>query len=84
MSTRAEAEEPRSISPLAWVLIAALRLYRALISPLIGPACRFQPSCSQYAIDAIRRRGAVRGAWLAVRRLGRCHPLGGFGYDPVP
>jgi len=84
MSTRAEAKEPRSISPLAWVLIAALRLYRALVSPLIGPACRFQPSCSQYAIDAIRRRGAVRGAWLAVRRLGRCHPLGGFGYDPVP
>jgi len=69
-------------------LIAPIRGYRLFISPLFPPACRFQPSCSQYAIEAIRTHGAHRGFILAVRRLARCHPIswlgGSSGYDPVP
>lgn len=65
-------------------LIGAIRLYRVALSPWLGPACRFEPSCSQYGIEAIARHGVVRGSWLTARRIGRCHPLGGFGYDPVP
>ena len=65
-----------------------IHAYRYVISPLIGPACRFQPTCSAYALEAIEKHGPVMGAWLTVRRLGRCHPvswLGGReGYDPVP
>jgi putative membrane protein insertion efficiency factor len=66
------------------VAIGALRLYRAALSPWLGPACRFEPSCSSYAEAAIARHGAARGGALAIRRLMRCHPLGGSGYDPVP
>lgn len=66
------------------VATAALRFYQQAVSPWLGPACRYEPSCSQYAIEAIERYGAWRGGWLALRRIGRCHPLGGFGYDPVP
>lgn len=65
-------------------LIGAIRGYRIVFSPLLGPACRFDPSCSVYAIGVIERHGVARGGWLAVKRIGRCHPLGGFGYDPVP
>jgi uncharacterized protein len=61
-----------------------IRLYQWTISPLLGPACRFEPSCSQYALEAIHRFGVVRGCWLAVRRIGRCHPWHPGGYDPVP
>jgi len=72
----------------AAVLIAPVRFYRLFISPLFPPACRFQPSCSQYAIEAIQTHGARRGALLAVRRLARCHPItwlgGSSGFDPVP
>lgn len=72
----------------ATVLIAPVRFYRLFISPLFPPACRFQPSCSQYAIEAIQTHGARRGALLAVRRLARCHPItwlgGSSGFDPVP
>ena len=64
--------------------VAAIRLYQTLLSPLLGPACRYQPSCSEYAAEAFERHGVVRGSWLALRRIGRCHPLGGVGYDPVP
>lgn len=63
---------------------AAIRLYQYVISPLIGPTCRFAPSCSDYALEAVTRFGAVRGSALAARRLLRCHPWGGSGYDPVP
>jgi putative membrane protein insertion efficiency factor len=65
-------------------LLALIRAYRWLISPLLGPACRFEPSCSRYAELAVERHGACRGAWLGLRRLARCHPLGGSGFDPVP
>ena len=71
----------------AWPRRAAvtlLRGYQIVVSPWLGPACRFEPTCSQYAREAIASRGAIRGGWLAARRLCRCHPLGGSGYDPVP
>lgn len=61
-----------------------LQAYRLLLSPLLGPACRYEPSCSRYAEEAIDVHGVWRGGWLALRRLARCHPLGGHGYDPVP
>ncbi|MBM4183407.1 MAG: membrane protein insertion efficiency factor YidD [Gemmatimonadetes bacterium] len=69
---------------LARVLIALVRLYQVAVSPWLPAACRYTPTCSAYAIDALRERGALRGTWLALRRLARCHPWGGFGYDPVP
>lgn len=74
---------PRA-SPLALPLIAAIRAYQLTIAPLIGGRCRFHPTCSQYGLEALRVHGALRGAWLTARRILRCHPLGGSGYDPVP
>lgn len=65
-------------------LSALVRAYQLLISPLLGPRCRFYPSCSNYAIEALHRHGAVRGSWLAARRISRCHPLSEGGVDPVP
>ena len=65
------------------VVLALLRAYQLLVSPWLGPACRYQPSCSEYAVEAVERYGALRGAWLGLKRIGRCHPLGGHGYDPV-
>jgi len=69
---------------LAQVLAVPIHLYRWLISPLLPPACRFYPSCSAYAVEALRTHGPLRGSWLAVRRLGRCHPFHPGGVDPVP
>lgn len=66
------------------VLMAAIRFYRQAISPWTPPSCRFTPSCSAYALEAIEVHGAGRGGWLALRRILRCHPWGGHGYDPVP
>jgi len=66
------------------VLIGMLRTYRAVISPLYGDVCRYYPSCSAYALEAVRTHGAARGSWLTLRRLGRCHPWAAGGLDPVP
>lgn len=66
------------------LLIFLIRFYQTAISPLFPPACRFTPTCSQYALEAIRRHGAVKGCVLAAKRIARCHPWGGSGYDPVP
>jgi putative membrane protein insertion efficiency factor len=65
-------------------LIGLVRAYRRWISPALPPACRYIPTCSAYAEEALQKYGAVRGSWLAIRRLLRCHPFGGSGYDPVP
>ena len=65
-------------------VLLALRFYQRVVSPYVGGRCRYIPSCSRYAYEAVERFGVVRGGWLALRRLARCHPLGGQGYDPVP
>ena len=69
---------------LTWPLLGLIRGYQLLISPMLGPRCRFYPSCSEYAREALTLHGPVRGLWLAVLRLVRCHPWGGHGHDPVP
>lgn len=69
---------------LARVLSLPIRAYRTLISPLLPPACRFHPSCSAYALEALERHGAWSGSWLTLRRLSRCHPFHAGGLDPVP
>ena len=61
-----------------------IRIYRWLISPMLGTSCRYHPSCSAYALEAIEKHGAMRGGWISVRRICRCHPWGGDGHDPVP
>jgi putative membrane protein insertion efficiency factor len=66
------------------LLACLIRGYQRLLSPLLPPSCRFHPSCSQYALEAIHRHGALKGSWLAVRRLVRCHPFNAGGFDPVP
>jgi putative membrane protein insertion efficiency factor len=67
-----------------WLAVGLIRLYQLVLSPFTGGACRFVPSCSAYAIDAVRQHGALTGVILGVRRLARCHPFGGWGLDPVP
>ena len=64
--------------------ILLIRVYQVTVSPLLPPACRYTPTCSQYAVEALRAWGPVHGSWLAIRRILRCHPWGGSGYDPVP
>lgn len=66
------------------ILLWSIQGYRRWISPLFPPSCRFQPTCSQYALEAVERFGVLRGSWLAIKRIGRCHPFHPGGYDPVP
>jgi putative membrane protein insertion efficiency factor len=68
----------------SYLLLAPVYFYRAAISPHLRPSCRYVPTCSQYAIEAIKKYGPLKGLYLAVRRILRCHPWGGSGYDPVP
>lgn len=72
------------MNPLAHIVALPVRAYRLIFSPWVGFNCRYQPTCSAYALEALEKHGAVKGSWLALRRIGRCHPLGGSGYDPVP
>ena len=78
LALRGVAQLPRQL------LVALIRAYQRFLSPALPPSCRFHPSCSQYALEAVTRYGALRGAWLAVRRLARCHPFHPGGFDPVP
>jgi hypothetical protein len=66
------------------LLIGLVRFYQLAISPYFPPRCRYQPTCSAYSIEALQKHGAMKGGWLALKRIGRCHPWGGTGYDPVP
>jgi uncharacterized protein len=74
----------RQKSVVKALLIALLRAYQLLISPLFPPCCRYSPSCSRYAMEAVGTHGAIKGSWLILKRLLRCHPWGGYGFDPVP
>lgn len=66
------------------ILLSLIRGYQAMLSPLLGANCRFQPTCSAYAVESIERHGTWKGSWLAIRRIGRCHPFTAPSYDPVP
>jgi putative membrane protein insertion efficiency factor len=77
-------DNDRRPGPVARVLLAVVRFYRTAISPALAPSCRYTPSCSAYAVEAIELHGAGRGSWLALRRLLRCHPFHAGGHDPVP
>ena len=72
------------MTPLAHIAALPVRAYRLLLSPWLGLNCRYQPTCSAYALEALEKHGAIRGTWLAMRRIARCHPGAGSGYDPVP
>jgi putative membrane protein insertion efficiency factor len=72
------------MGPAAFALSLPVRAYRLVLSPWVGMHCRYHPTCSAYALEALARHGALRGAWLAARRIGRCHPWGGSGIDEVP
>ncbi|TCK83499.1 membrane protein insertion efficiency factor YidD [Albibacterium bauzanense] len=67
-----------------WLFLLIIRIYQIFISPLFGASCRYTPTCSQYGLLAIKKYGPFKGGWLALKRIGRCHPWGGHGHDPVP
>ena len=69
---------------LSLPFILLIKFYQWIISPVLGPKCRYTPTCSAYALEALRKYGPLKGGWLALRRISRCHPWGGHGYDPVP
>jgi len=66
------------------ILLVFIKTYQYLISPMLGPSCRFTPTCSEYAVQALNRYGALKGFWLSIKRVGRCHPWHHGGYDPLP
>ena len=72
----------RSILIYIWLL--PVKIYQVAISPILGPKCRYQPTCSYYMVEAVKEWGILKGTWLGIRRIGRCHPWGGMGHDPVP
>lgn len=72
------------MTPLAHLVALPIRAYRLILSPWVGFSCRYQPTCSAYALEALEKHGAIKGSWLTARRIGRCHPWGSSGYDPVP
>ncbi|MBI3509506.1 MAG: membrane protein insertion efficiency factor YidD [Bacteroidetes bacterium] len=69
---------------IGYLFIGLIRFYKGAISPLFSSSCRYTPTCSTYGIEAIRKHGAFKGGWLTLKRIGRCHPWGGHGHDPVP
>ncbi|EKY11043.1 membrane protein insertion efficiency factor YidD [Capnocytophaga sp. Marseille-Q4570] len=69
---------------MKYLLIFLVRFYQVVVSPLKPPSCRYTPTCSQYALEALKKYGAFKGGWLAIKRISSCHPWGGSGYDPVP
>lgn len=69
---------------ISYILVIPIYFYRGVISPMKPAVCRFTPTCSQYAIEAIKKHGPFKGLWLAIKRISKCHPWGGSGYDPVP
>jgi putative membrane protein insertion efficiency factor len=68
----------------AFPFIALIKIYQLVISPWLGPSCRYTPTCSQYSLEAFKKYGAIKGGWLSIKRIARCHPWGGHGHDPVP
>ena len=72
------------MTPAAYLLSLPVKAYRLVLSPYVGHGCRYQPTCSAYALDALDRHGALKGGWLTAKRICSCHPVGGSGYDPVP
>ena len=91
MSKNDSKPPPRLMKPLKMIsravsllLSLPIYFYRYCISPMLPASCRFTPTCSQYALEALRKHGPVKGLWLTLRRIARCHPWGGCGYDPVP
>jgi hypothetical protein len=69
---------------ISYPFILLIRIYQYVISPTLGPKCRFTPTCSQYAVQALQKHGLIKGGWLSVKRISKCRPGGGHGYDPVP
>ncbi|MEP6467691.1 MAG: membrane protein insertion efficiency factor YidD [Parafilimonas sp.] len=69
---------------LSYPFILLIKIYQLILSPIIGPKCRFTPTCSHYAVEAFKKHGVIKGFWLSAKRISKCHPWGGNGYDPVP
>jgi len=84
ITTKPRSVIRRLLALPAWILVLVIRFYQKAISPWLGPCCRFNPSCSNYCIDALKQHGMVRGLWLGIKRILKCHPLHPGGYDPVP
>jgi putative membrane protein insertion efficiency factor len=72
------------MNPVKWLVLSLIRFYQKLISPMLPPACRFEPTCSHYTYEAIQVHGVVKGGWMGIKRISRCHPFNPGGYDPVP